>query len=117
MMRYKEVRKIKYVFERLIYYDNKLIIKTKKKYLKTTDIKLLEKLIYNMFHNLTEVIYIEFEVKGNKRDVKTTIKDKELKEYLINVLQLIENYCCIKYAEFCVINEIEGGSKKWKKIK
>lgn len=116
-MTYKEVRETKYVFERLKYYDNKLIIKTKKKYLKTTDIKLLEKLIYNMFYNLTDVLYIEVEVNGNKRDVKTTIKDKELKEYVINVLQLIENYCCIKYAEFCVNNEFEGGNKKWKKIK
>lgn len=108
---------MKYIFEKLKYCDNKLIIKTKKKYLKTTDIKLLEKLIHNMFYNLTEVIYIEVEVKCNKRDVKTTIKDKVLEEYLTNVLQLIENYCCIKYAEYCVINEIEGGNKKWKKIK
>ena len=106
---------MKYVFEGLKYCDNKLIIKTKEKYLKTTDIKLLEKLIHNMFYNLTEVIYIEVEVNGNKRDVKTTIKDKQLKEYLINVLQLIENYCCIKYAEYCVINEIEGESKNGRK--
>ena len=111
MMKYKEVREIKYVFERLKYCDNKLIIKTKKKYLKSTDIKLLEKLIHNMFYNLTEVLYIEVEVNGNKRDVKTTIKDKQLKEYLINVLQLIENYCCIKYAEFC----IKGGNKNGRK--
>ena len=106
---------MKYIFEKLKYCDNKLIIKTKKKYLKTTDIKLLEKLIRNMFYNLTEVLYIEVEVNGNKRDVKTTIKDKQLKEYLINVLQLIENYCCIKYAEFCVINEFEGGNKNGRK--
>lgn len=109
------MRKTEYVFERLKYYDNKLIIKTKKKYLKTTDIKLFEKLIHNMFYNLTEVIYIEVEVNGNKRDVKTTIKDKQLDEYLINVLQLIENYCCIKYAEYLVINEFEGGSKNGRK--
>ena len=110
------MRKTEYVFERLKYYDNKLIIKTKKKYLKTTDIKLLEKLIHNMFYNLTDVLYIEVEVNGNKRDVKTTIKDnKQLGEYLINVLQLIENYCCIKYAEFCVINEFERGNKNGRK--
>lgn len=106
---------MEYVFERLKYSNNKLIIKTKKKYLKTTDIKLLEKLIHNMFYNLTEVLYIEVEVNGNKRDVKTTIKDKQLKEYLINVLQLIENYCCIKYAEYLVINEFEGGNKNGRK--
>lgn len=106
---------MEYVFERLKYYDNKLIIKTKKKYLKTTDIKLLEKLIHNMFYNLTDDIYIEVEVNGNKRDVKTTIKDKVLGEYLINVLQLIENYCCIKYAEYSVINEFKGGNKNGRK--
>ena len=106
---------MEYVFERLKFYDNKLIIKTKKKYLKTKDIKLLEKLIHNMFYNLTGVLYFEIEVKGNKREVKTTIKDKLLEEYLINLLQLIENYCCIKYAAFCVINEIEGGSKNGRK--
>ena len=85
---------MKYIFEKLKYCDNKLIIKTKKKYLKTTDIKLLEKLIHNMFYNLIDVLYIEVEVNGNKRDVKTTINDNnDVARWLSSMMVSIGRFC------------------------